>query len=105
MVSSRKEQLAAFVREHPQDAFGRYGLAMELMRGGEPEAALAEFRLLHEQHPDYAAGFQQAGQLLLSLDRRAEARAMLERGLAASRRQGDRRAAGEMQGLLDELDH
>jgi predicted Zn-dependent protease len=103
MVANRREQLEEFVRQRPGDAFVRYGLAMELMRGGESEAALEQFRLLHEQHPDYAAGFQQAGQLLIALDRLEEARAVLERGLAAAGRTHDRHAAGEMQGLLDEI--
>jgi predicted Zn-dependent protease len=103
MVANRREQLEEFVRQRPDDAFARYGLAMELLRGGESAAALEEFGRLHERHPDYAAGFQQAGQLLLALDRREEARAVLERGMAAAQRSHDRHAAGEMQGLLDEI--
>lgn len=103
MVASRKQQLEAYLSQEPGNAFARYGLAMELMRTGEAEAALGQFRILQEQHPDYAAGYQQAGQLLLSLDRAAEAREVLGRGLEAATRKGDQHAAGEMQALLDEL--
>ncbi|HET9785260.1 MAG TPA: tetratricopeptide repeat protein [Terriglobales bacterium] len=103
MVANRREQLEEFVRQRPDDAFARYGLAMELMRSGESVAALAEFERLQERHPDYAAGFQQAGQLLIALDRHEDARAVLERGLAAAERSHDRHAASEMQGLLDEI--
>jgi predicted Zn-dependent protease len=95
--------LEEFVRQRPGDAFARYGLAMELMRGGESARALEEFQRLHVRHPDYAAGFQQAAQLLIALDRREEARAVLERGLAAAERSRDGHAASEMQGLLDEI--
>lgn len=102
MVANRREQLEEFVRKNPGEAFARYGLAMELIRSGESEAALEQFRVLHEQHADYPAGFQQAGQLLLGLGRREEARAILERGIAAAERRGDRHAAAEMQGLLAE---
>lgn len=91
------------MREHPEDAFARYGLAMELTRAGESAAALEQFQLLHQQHPDYAAGFQQAGQLLMALERPVEARAVLQRGIAAATRRGDMHAGAEMQGLLDEL--
>ncbi|MGH9484665.1 MAG: tetratricopeptide repeat protein [Terriglobales bacterium] len=103
MVSNRREQLEEFVRQNPTDAFARYGLAMELMRSGEAEEALAQFRLLQEKHPNYAAGFQQAGQLLMSLERNDEARVILQRGLEAAGASGDRHAASEIQGLLDEL--
>ncbi|HUX68002.1 MAG TPA: hypothetical protein VMV31_11005 [Terriglobales bacterium] len=102
MVANRREQLEEFVRKNPGEAFARYGLAMEMIRSGESEAALEQFRVLQEQHPDYPAGFQQAGQLLLGLGRKAEAKAVLERGIAAAGRRGDGHAAAEMRGLLEE---
>lgn len=102
MVANRRDQLEAFVRNNPGEAFPRYGLAMELMHSGAEEAALEQFRILHEKHPDYAAAFQQAGQLLLKLERRSEARAVLEHGIAAAERSGDGHAAAEMQALLEE---
>jgi predicted Zn-dependent protease len=103
MVPNRLERLLEFVRDHPDDAFARYGLAMEYARTGRGEAALEEFAALRERHPDYAAGYQQAGQLLIAHERPGEARALLVAGVAAALRSGDRHAAAEMQGLLDEL--
>lgn len=96
--------LESFLRQNPGDAFARYGLAMELMRSGESEAALEQFRTLQARHPDYAPGFQQAGQLLLQLERRGEARTVLAQGLSAAERAGDRHAASEIQGLLAEAE-
>lgn len=103
MVSNRREQLQEFVAKNPGDAFARYGLAIEIMRAGESEAALEQFHLLHEQHPDYPAGFQQAGQLLISLGRLDEARTILERGIAAAAKAGNMHAGKEMRGLLEEI--
>ncbi|MGH9481904.1 MAG: tetratricopeptide repeat protein [Terriglobales bacterium] len=102
MSASRREQLEEFVRKNPGEAFARYGLAMELMRSGDNDEALEQFRVLREQHPDYPAGFQQAGQLLIKLERSAEASAVLEKGIAAAERRGDSHAAAEMRGLLEE---
>lgn len=103
MAVNRRAQLEEFVRQNPNDAFARYGLAMELMRSNESEAALSQFAQLQQQHPAYPAGFQQAGQLLLSLGRNNDAKLVLERGLQAAAAAGDAHAASEIQGLLDEL--
>ena len=103
MAVDRRAVLEEFLRQNPEDAFARYGLAMELMRSGDSAAALEQFQRLHEQHPGYAAGFQQAGQLLITLGRHAEARQALARGIAAAERAHDAHARGEMQDLLDEI--
>jgi tetratricopeptide (TPR) repeat protein len=102
LMPSRLETLKDFVAQAPDNPFARYGLAMELKQMGETDAALEQFNLLAERHPDYAAGFQQAGQLLLGLGRVAEARQQLQTGIAAAERTGDAHAAAEMRGLLDD---
>ena len=43
--------------EFPDDAFGRYGLAMEYANSGDADAALKEFATLLEKHPEYTAGY------------------------------------------------
>ena len=95
--------LKQFLEQNPNDAFARYGLAMEYSRAGDVEAALAEFKRLLEVHPDYTAGYQMAGQMLASAGRSEEARQMLESGLASAQRAGNKHAQEEMQGLLQEL--
>lgn len=100
---NRREVLDARLRDYPNDAFARYGLAMELKNLGDTAAALEEFSRLRQQHPDYVAGYHQAGQLLMALDRSGEARALLEQGITVAQRHGDRHAQAEMQGLLDEI--
>jgi tetratricopeptide (TPR) repeat protein len=100
---SRREKLQAFVRDHPADAFARYGLAMECVREGDAEAAIAEFRQLLATHPDYVAGYFHYGQLLAKLGREEEARQTLRTGIQAAERQGDAHAASEMTAALDSL--
>lgn len=103
MARSRRDLLYDFVQQNPNDAFARYGLAMEDVRDGDAEAALAQFQLLMEQHPDYSAAYHQAGQLLISLNEFDQAREILQRGIQAALRQGNPHARGEMQGLLEEI--
>lgn len=87
----------------PNNAFARYGLAMEYANSGKTELALEQFRKLLSSNPDYPAGYFMAAQTLVKVNRTDEARTMLESGIAAAQRKGDSHAAGEMQGMLDEL--
>jgi len=100
---SRLQLLSEFLEHNPGDAFARYGLAMEYSKAGQTEPALAEFRKLLELHPDYTNGYFMAAQLLERNRRTDEARQMLERGMEAARRTGNKHALSEMSGMLDEI--
>ncbi len=95
--------LTEFLAHNPGDAFARYGLAMEHAGHGRLDEALAEFARLLESNPDYTAGYQMAAQTLVRAGRAADARAMLEKGIACAIRSGNQHARSEMQAVLDEL--
>jgi len=99
----RIQMLKEILAQEPNNAFARYGLAMEHSNSGNLDQALNEFQTLLSTNPDYAAGYFMAAQTLVKSGRRDEARAMLENGIAAAHRQGDGHAASEMQGLLEEI--
>jgi len=100
---TRLHLLTEFLEHNPGDAFARYGLAMEYSKAGQSEEALAQFKKLLELHPDYTNGYFMAAQLLERHRRTAEARQMLEKGIEAARRTGNKHALSEMSGMLDEL--
>ena|ERR1700743_1525170 len=100
---TRLQMLSQFLEQNPGDAFARYGLAMEYSNAGQTEQALAEFNKLLELHPDYANGYFMAAQTLERTGRTAEAKKMLENGIAAARRTGNKHALSEMSGMLEEL--
>jgi tetratricopeptide (TPR) repeat protein len=100
---SRLQMLAQFLEQNPNDAFARYGLAMEYSKAGQTEQALAEFKKLLELHPDYANGYFMAAQTLQRNGRTSEAKKMLENGVEAAKRSGDKHAMAEMAGMLEEL--
>ena len=100
---SRLQMLAQFLEQNPGDAFARYGLAMEYSRAGQTEQALAEFNKLLELHPDYTNGYFMAAQTLERNGRTAEAKKMLESGVEAAKRTGNKHALSEMSGMLEEL--
>ena len=100
---NRLQMLTEFLQQNPDDAFARYGLAMEYSKAGQTAQALAEFNKLLELHPDYSNGYFMAAQLLERSGRTPEARQMLEKGVEAARRTGNKHALSEMAGMLDEL--
>ncbi len=100
---NRIEMLSQILTDNPNDAFARYGLAMEYSKAGEVEPALAEFRKLLEAHPDYTAGYFMAAQTLARAGRLDEARQMLRDGIASAARTGNQHARMEMESMLTEL--
>ncbi|HZR64348.1 MAG TPA: tetratricopeptide repeat protein [Terriglobales bacterium] len=99
----RIAMLNEILAQDAKNAFARYGLALEYSNSGNVELALEEFNRLLSDNPDYAAGYFMAAQTLMKSDRREEARTMLENGILAAQRKGDRHAASEMQGMLEEI--
>jgi len=97
------EILKGMVAQNPSDSFARYGLAMELVKGGQLEGAVAEFRALLEFNPDYAAAYFHGGQALEKLGRVEEARETYEKGIEVTSRTGDQHTRSELQAALDML--
>ncbi len=95
--------LAEVLTQNPNDAFARYGLAMEYSKTGDLERALEEFGKLLDIHPDYTAGYFMAAQTLVGANRSEEAKRMLVDGISAARRTGNQHAQSEMTAMLDEL--
>lgn len=102
-MPTRAEMLRAFIAQSPGDPFPRYGLAQELKNTGDLQGAWTEFAGLMEAFPDYVPAFLHAGNTLVALARRDEARAVYERGISVCRRVGDMKTLGEIQSALDSV--
>jgi cytochrome c-type biogenesis protein CcmH/NrfG len=99
----RIAMLNEILSQNPEDAFARYGLAMELSKQGDVERSLAEFERLLASNPDYTPGYFMAAQTLARAERLAEAKEKLKQGIASARRTGNTHAESEMQAMLDDL--
>ncbi|MFY9531950.1 MAG: tetratricopeptide repeat protein [Candidatus Acidiferrales bacterium] len=100
---SRRETLEGFVAANPNDAFARYGLALECAKLGDDQAAADHFQTLLAAHPGYVAGYFQFGQLLARLGRLPEAKKMLSDGIVVAQKAGDAHARDEMLAALQSL--
>jgi predicted Zn-dependent protease len=99
----RIAMLNEILTANPNDAFARYGLAMEFSKSGAIERALEEFGKLLAAHPDYTAGYFMAAQTLAKAERTAEAKKMLNDGIRSAERTGNLHAQSEMEAMLGEL--
>lgn len=102
----RMDQIEAMLADDPDDAFLRYGLALEHASAGN-DATCADLLLDLISRPagePYVPAYLMAGQVLARLDRIPSACAVLRDGIAAARTAGNSHAEGEMQGLLESLE-
>jgi thioredoxin-like negative regulator of GroEL len=100
---SRRQMLEEFVARKPNDAFSRYGLAIECMNNGDTAAADEQFRALLQGNVEYVPAYLMYAQLLVRESRPAEARTVLSSGIAAAEKKGDQHARSEMESLLSEI--
>src|ERR1700721_3440028 len=100
---TRRQMLEEFVAKKPDDAFSRYGLAMECMNDRDPSAADSHFRALLERTPDYIPAYLMYGQFLARESRTAEAKQVLTDGIAAAVKKHDDHARSERESLLTTL--
>jgi len=94
---SRREKLEGMLAKQPDDIFLQYALAMELMKEGAIDGAVAQFDRVLQTDPTYIAAYQQKAQALARGNRMADAAACLDQGIQAAARAGDHHAAEEMQ--------
>ncbi len=100
MDNSRVEILKQLLAENGSNIFARYGLAMEYVKAGSLDQAVAEFENILESDPAYSAAYFHGGQTLEKLGKLDEARDYYRRGLAAS---PDPHGRGELRAALDIL--
>ena len=100
MENNRLEILQQLLAENASNTFARYGLAMEYVKSGSLDAAVAEFESILGVDPAYAAAYFHGGQTLEKLGKLDQARDLYRRGVAASR---DPHARSELQAALDIL--
>ena len=99
----RIEKLKEFLQAEPDDAFVKHALALEYIKIGDTAAAR---RLLEEVLANDAGAvgsYYQLGKLLEGLGEPALARGWYEKGMAAAKAAGERRAYNELQTAYDEL--
>jgi tetratricopeptide (TPR) repeat protein len=102
-MTERLASLRAMVADDPDDAFGRYALALELRKQGLLEECCREFAELSNAQPEYHMTYYHYGRVLVQLNRREDAREIYRRGIEVTRKAGEEHACEELQAALSEL--
>ena len=105
MEKTRLEMLEETLRATPDNAFVRYGLAMEFKNAGRDQEAWQHFDYLLRNHPDYWAAYYQAGALLVKMGRRDEARQVMLKGVQITGQLNNLHAQSELQAALGDLEN
>jgi tetratricopeptide (TPR) repeat protein len=103
-MSDRIAQLESLHRADPKDPFCTYGIAMEHAKAERHEEALAWLDKTLALDPRYCYAYYHKAKVLTELGRSAEARTILQTGLAAALEAHDTHAHGEMTTLLEALE-
>jgi len=100
---SRLEKLRQLAAAQPDDPLTHYGVGLECMGLEQWPDALAAFDRTLAIDAQYSAAYLQKARTLLKLDRRAEAAAALQAGVAVAAARGETHAVSKMQELLETL--
>jgi tetratricopeptide (TPR) repeat protein len=100
---SRLEQLLELLKAEPNDAFLRYGVAMEYAKASRFEDAMKEFEELLRRDANYVAAYFMAGRTQEQAGEVENAKSWYRRGIETATRVGDGHAAGEMAAALDAI--
>jgi FimV-like protein len=99
----RIEKLKEFLAADPHDSFIKHALAMEYIALGEEGAARQLLEEVLERDADAVGSYYQLGKLLERAGENAPALQWYERGMAAARRAGEKRAYNELRTAYDDL--
>lgn len=102
-MSDRLEKLLAFHEQDPHDTFCTYGIAMEHIKAGALDEAIAWLDKTMAIDADYAYAYFQKARALSQKGDTDAARAVVDAGIAAAQRSGDQHAAEELAGLKESL--
>lgn len=100
MTTARLEQLLAFYKEDPDDAFTRFAIAQEYQKAGAPQQAISFYEQLIEDQPTYTGTYYHLGKLYEEGGRTEEAIATYQQGIRTAREQRNLKDLSELQDAL-----
>jgi tetratricopeptide (TPR) repeat protein len=99
MEMTRLEKLLEFFKNEPEDEFLKYALATEYLRLNETDKSLMYYEDLVNNHPRYVGTYYHLGKLYEALNRKDDAIATYEKGMAIAKEVRDNHAFSELQGV------
>lgn len=99
----RVEQLKAFLKASPNDAFLQHALALEHIKIGEDELAKSLFQNILKNEPTYVGSYYHLGKLQERMNEIKAAIDTYEKGMKEAKLAKDNHSYNELQGALEDL--
>ncbi len=103
-MTDRLATMRTMAATQPDNPLARFGLANELLKAGLHADAEVELAAYLTRYDDEGNGWLRYAETLKTLDRDAEARAAIDKGMAAATRFGHGALVSEMEARLEEWD-
>lgn len=101
---NRLAQLIKMYESDPSDEFLQYALAQEYAQQHQEEKAIQLYANLIERSPKYIATYYHYGSLLIGLNRKVEAKTVIEKGIDIAQQLRAFKDKGELEYLLMEIE-
>ncbi|MCC7431591.1 tetratricopeptide repeat protein [bacterium] len=95
-MPNKIDLLKEFLEQDSNDSFSRYALALELVKIGEFEKAVSEFKTIELKDENYVATYYHLGKTLERLRRKEEAVEVYKKGVKIAQKLNDRHSESEL---------
>ena len=103
MVMDRIGKLKEFLLKEPEDPFIKHSLALEYWKTGDTSTARVLLEDILAKDPGAVGSYYQLGKLLEGVGEPRLALEWYERGMAAAKAAGEKRAYNELRAAYDDL--
>ncbi|MDR9415654.1 MAG: hypothetical protein RI564_05180 [Gracilimonas sp.] len=103
-MNSRISTLAKAVKEHPEDSFYKFTLALEMLKIDEDQKARVLFEAIRNQDPGYVGVYYHLAKLYTKLEENIKAIETYKEGIKVADEQNDAHAKSELSAALLNLE-
>lgn len=96
-------ELAASLKDNPNDSFTKFALALELLKNNDVSKARVLFESILKQDPGYLGVYYQLGKLYERSGRLTDAQRMFTDGLEIAKKKNEERTALELKEALESI--
>lgn len=103
-MSSRISTLAKAVKEHPEDSFYKFTLALEMLKIEQPSKARVLFEAIRNDDPEYVGVYYHLAKLYAELNENKKALETYKEGIKIAEDQNDQHTKSELSAALLNLE-
>ena len=103
-MRNRIAELAKAVKEHPEDSFYKFTLALEMIKAGKLDKAKILFQHIKNNDPEYVGVYYHLGKLHEQMNEPHQAIQVYKAGILVAEKQNDAHTKSELNAVLMNLE-